>query len=35
MAGRRPDFGDYYIVPNFCADCREHGGSADKPDFSP
>jgi len=25
--------GGYYIAPNFCADCREHGGTTTKPDF--
>ena len=27
--------GGYYIAPNFCADCREHGGTSIKPGFWP
>jgi Domain of unknown function (DUF4249) len=27
--------GGYYIAPNFCADCREHGGTTTKPEFWP
>jgi hypothetical protein len=27
--------GGYFIAPNFCADCREHGGTTIKPAYWP
>jgi hypothetical protein len=29
------EYGDYHLAQNFCADCREHGGTNVPPDFWP
>jgi hypothetical protein len=29
------EYGGYHLAENFCADCREHGGTTVQPDFWP